>query len=207
MELDDLKNIWQKQTEDKEDLSVNFTKIEKRTAKHPANRFLRKLIIENVLALSFGTLVFIGITGNKGYPGAADYMLLITIIIYLFIAGSKLWQMRKLQQFTVDTLNFTKNLLQIINGYIKINLYLVVFLVPVILLIGYLEVWCVIKEQHVLQILAYHIKHPVFIIIALLFSSILTWFTYLFSKWYYGILYGKELYEVSKLIEELDSNN
>lgn len=204
MELDDLKNIWKTQSgEMKEPVRTNIVQIKARKSKHPARRFQRKLIIENLIG---GILIFIVLLLSALFNslGIVEIFLLGITIPYLIFATSKAIQVNRLLEYSVNTVIFLDNLLKVIYNYINVNIYSVLILVPFGLYLGYFKGYSIGGEMTLNEAIRQLFERPLFVFISLGIAALFTFLAYKFVKWYYRVLYRREINEIIDLKEELN---
>lgn len=208
MELDDIKNIIQKEVPTETLSEDSFKKVKKWRSLHPAEKIRKKVLFENLLGLAVAMLALIFVFIYKqNIPTELQLIAVLIIAISIFYGFYKVYELDNLLKFSENTKDFLTNFNKAITSYIRILTITSLIMFPTGFYVG-LSLGFLRENQVAIQEIVQHwIAQPTYFILSTVALIPMTYGVYVLIKIIYSKLYGKHIHEIDILIQELDEHN
>lgn len=205
MELDDIKNILQNDVPTESISKDAFTKAKSTKSLHPAEKIKRKVLYENLLGLILALIFIVFIAINKKSLTLLIEIFAISILSLGLVYGFlKVYQLKKLLNYSGSTKDFLTNFKTAINGYIKALTISALILLPFAFYLGFTMGFSLKSGLDFAQAFLEILAKPRYLIIAITSGTIVTFACYYLIKFIYRKIYGKQIKEIEELLTEIE---
>lgn len=205
MELDDIKNILQKEAPTETLSEESFKKVKKWKSLHPAEKIKLKLLIELIgAAIMYIAYLLLLLISESELVFATRYTanaILFTATLYQTISYIKI---AKLLRFTDNTTTFLIRFKKVIKQYIRRGTILVLIIVFPITIISFIEGFVHGAEIEYVELLPTLLDKPVAIIVMVAFTFVLSAISSATAYGIYMLVYNRHIKQINTLIKEFN---